>query len=160
MISSITPGINTGESAGLGNLGTDLFLKLLVSQLQNQNPMEPMDSSALLQQTSQFANVEAVQKMSALQSSLAGLTQFGAAANMIGREITADDEVLGNVTGIVSGVRATDSGPVLVVDGREISIDDVTSVSTVNPTDGESGASTRQPAEGADPSTPKATDGG
>ena len=55
MISSVTPSlVNSDSDSGLSEMGSDLFLELLVAQLQNQNPMEPMDGNALLQQTSQF----------------------------------------------------------------------------------------------------------
>lgn len=129
MISSITPSLKSAEgSTGLGSMSTDLFMELLVAQLRHQNPMEPMDGSALLQQTSQLANVEAVQQLASLQSHIVGIGQFSTASAMIGRTVVADHPAAGEITGVVTAVRASPSGPVLSVDGYEVSIDEVLEV--------------------------------
>lgn len=131
MISSVTAAIagNNEGATGLGQLGTDLFLELLIAQMQNQNPLEPMDGAALMQQTSQLANVEAIQKMSELQTHVVGLSQFASATTMIGRTVQADDPILGPVEGVVTAVSTSPSGAVLRIGDRDISIDDVISVS-------------------------------
>lgn len=131
MISSLTPSLlNNEQSTGLGEMGTDLFLELLVAQLQNQNPMEPMDGNALLQQTSQLANVEALQEVSDLQAHIAGLGQFDAAAGMIGQTVTATDPILGAITGVVTGVRATATGPVVQIGSYEVSVEQIVAIAT------------------------------
>jgi flagellar basal-body rod modification protein FlgD len=54
-----------------GTLGKDDFLKLLVSQLQNQDPMNPMDGTQFASQLAQFSSVEQLQNINTtLQSSL------------------------------------------------------------------------------------------
>ncbi|MCP3935844.1 MAG: hypothetical protein GY708_10785 [Actinomycetia bacterium] len=129
MISSVTPGLVSNEgSTGLGAMSTDLFLELLVAQLRHQNPMEPMDGGALLQQTSQLANVEAIQQLADLQSHVVGIGQFSTASSMIGQTVVADHSGVGEVEGVVSGVRASASGPLLQVGPYEVSIDEVVSV--------------------------------
>lgn len=129
MISSVTPGVSQqGGSTGLGGLGTDLFLELLIAQMQNQNPLEPMDGAALMQQTSQLANVEAIQAMSELQSHIVGLSQFGNATTMIGRVVQATDPTLGLIEGEVTGVNASPTGPMLQIGSRQVSVDDVVRV--------------------------------
>ncbi len=129
MISSVTPSlVNTGSDTGLADMGSDLFLELLVAQLQNQNPMEPMDGNALLQQTSQLANVEALQELTEMQTHIAGLGQFDTAAQMIGHTVTATDPVFGAITGEVTGVRATAAGPVVQINGREVSVDQIIAI--------------------------------
>jgi len=129
MISSVTPSVSQqGGSTGLGGLGTDLFLELLIAQMQNQNPLEPMDGAALMQQTSQLANVEAIQSMSELQSHIVGLSQFGNATTMIGRIVQAADPTLGLIEGEVTGVNASPTGPKLQIGSREVSVDNVVRV--------------------------------
>lgn len=130
MISSVTAAIAQADdgATGLGGLGTDLFLELLIAQLENQNPLEPMDGSALMQQTSQLANVEAIQAMSELQSHIVGLSQFGNATSMIGRVVQAEDPTFGVIEGVVSAVTASPTGPQLQIGSRRVSVDDVISV--------------------------------
>ena len=136
MISSVTPALTQSDAAAnaFSELGSDMFLELLVAQMRNQNPMEPMDSNALLQQTSQLANVEALQGLSDLQSHAVGLGQFGVAAEMIGQEVTVSDPILGVFSGEVTGVRATPAGPMLQIGAIEVTLDQVVSVRSL-PTD-------------------------
>ena len=44
-------------------LGQDAFLKLLVTQLQNQNPLQPMADGEFLAQLAQFSSIETLQTM-------------------------------------------------------------------------------------------------
>lgn len=74
-----------------GGLGGDAFLKLLVAQLRFQNPMEPTDASAMLGQTAQFTQVETLQQLARTQAQLAGLSQTGVAAGMVGQDVSAVD---------------------------------------------------------------------
>ena len=55
---------SSSTATGLGQLGTDAFLKLLVAQLKYQNPMAPSDGTARLQQTAQFTTVETLKEIS------------------------------------------------------------------------------------------------
>ena len=52
-----------GISKASGELGRDDFLNLLVTQLQYQDPMEPMDSYEMGSQLAQFSTMEATMKM-------------------------------------------------------------------------------------------------
>jgi len=63
--SSPNPASNTGNSssdaisnAAGGSLGKDEFVKLLVTQMQNQDPLNPMDGKDLAVQLAQFSSVE------------------------------------------------------------------------------------------------------
>jgi flagellar basal-body rod modification protein FlgD len=136
MITSIgTELTNEGAAGqtGLGEFGSETFLKLLVSQLQNQNPLEPMDGSDMLQQTAQFANVEAMQRLTDLQGRLLGVQQFSAASSLIGKQVTAFVPGEGPVEGLVEAVAAGESGAVLRVGGRDISLEHVIRVDDRSP---------------------------
>jgi flagellar basal-body rod modification protein FlgD len=103
-----------------GQLGKDDFLKLLVGQMQNQDPMNPIDSTEYMSQLASFSSVEqAVKtntKLDALLTSMA-LTQ---AEGMIGRVVTSAD---GSVSGQVSAIRITADGAVArLSDGRELAL--------------------------------------
>ncbi|MEO1062732.1 MAG: flagellar hook capping FlgD N-terminal domain-containing protein [Actinomycetota bacterium] len=131
MINAVDPTLTetASESALFDGLGGDAFLQLLVAQLRFQDPLAPTDPASMLEQTSQFANVEAVQKLNDLQTQLLGFTQFQAAASLIGSEVTAEDGDLGPITGLVIGVTATSTGPILrFADGTEVDVQDVIQV--------------------------------
>ncbi|MES9855294.1 MAG: flagellar hook assembly protein FlgD [Sedimenticola sp.] len=71
-------------------MGLDTFLELMVTQLNNQDPFEPMDNSQMLTQMSQFASVSGLDKLNA---SFAGLSstmtsdQALQAGSLIGRDV-------------------------------------------------------------------------
>jgi flagellar basal-body rod modification protein FlgD len=94
----------------LGALGADAFLQLLVAQLRYQNPMEPTDSTTMMQQTAQFTQVETLKALAETQNQLMGLTQLSLAVGMIGSEVTAVGNDGRPVQGTVGGIRF---GPVI-----------------------------------------------
>lgn len=82
---------------GNSNLGKDDFLKLLITQLTYQNPLEPMDNRELVAQMAQFSSLEQMQNLNSQMASLSAI-------NAIGKTAKATDEnkqeVLGTVTGV------------------------------------------------------------
>jgi flagellar basal-body rod modification protein FlgD len=81
----------------------DRFLKLLVTQLQNQDPLSPMDNAQLTSQIAQINTVTGIQQLNTTVQGLAGqFTQLQAlqSANLVGRDVV----VPGNVLDIGSGV--------------------------------------------------------
>ncbi len=74
-------------------LGQDQFFELMIAQLKNQDPLEPLDSTAFLSQLAQFSTVSGVngieQSMTALAASLQS-SQALQASTLVGREVLAD----------------------------------------------------------------------
>jgi flagellar basal-body rod modification protein FlgD len=93
-----------------GVLGKDDFLKILITQLQHQDPMEPLQDREFIAQMAQFSTVEQISNMAQYQKltyeSLAGLSSsIGQLSGLIGKEVewTSTD---GSVqTGLVEGIR-------------------------------------------------------
>jgi flagellar basal-body rod modification protein FlgD len=90
-------GSQTSNSSGV--MGKDDFLNLLVTQLANQDPLNPMDSQQFASQLAEFSSLEQMSNMNSsleqgLQADLAvaGALQNGLAAGLIGRSIIAVDD--------------------------------------------------------------------
>ncbi|BFH67997.1 hypothetical protein J27TS7_38180 [Paenibacillus dendritiformis] len=67
-------------------LGKDEFLKILITQLQNQDPMQPMQDRDFIAQMAQFSSVEQLMN---IQTQLGSLHQaLGMSSSLIGKEIT------------------------------------------------------------------------
>ncbi len=128
---AVTPATTTQppETNGLGGLGSDAFLKLLVAQLKYQNPMDPSDGTEMLNQTAQFTQVETLQALAKTQEQVMAMTQFSLAVGLSGQEVTVVDGP-DRVTGIVEGVRFTADGPLVEVGGSWFPM---SSVVEVNP---------------------------
>lgn len=105
---------NTGE------LGKEDFLYLLVTQLKYQDPLNPMDDKEFIAQMAQFSSLEQMQN---LNTSMLNVKAF----NMIGKEIYANYENK-EINGIVDSVKISNGKVYVVVDDKDISIDDVTKV--------------------------------
>jgi flagellar basal-body rod modification protein FlgD len=88
-----------GGSAGAGAQlaeNFDTFLQLLTSQLQNQDPMEPMDSNQFTEQLVQFSGVEQQIAANKNLELLIGLTQAaagGTAVSYLGKNVLADTDI-------------------------------------------------------------------
>jgi len=131
-LSAAQPQATGATSSGSGTsapassqLDQDTFLKLMVAQLRNQDPMNPTDSSQFLAQTAQFTSLEKLEQV-ADQSAQAFAAQmaFGA-SGMVGKAITYTDADGAEATGTVASVRFGPSGPLLDVDGAEVALDKV-----------------------------------
>ena len=122
--------VSASPAAGLGALDGQAFMKLMVAQMKYQNPFEPMDTSAMLQQTASLTTVETLQQVSSSERLLIGLQQSGMAASFVGRSVTALDAAGQEVSGVVKSIRFTADGPILRIGDQEVSIANVTSVAT------------------------------
>lgn len=81
------------------------YLKLLVTQLQNQNPLEPMDNQEMAMQLAQFSQLELLEKMSVTFQKVLQATDRSQAATLIGKRVTflapgAFNESAGRVSGV------------------------------------------------------------
>jgi flagellar basal-body rod modification protein FlgD len=128
---------STGSTSGSGTTGTsstdvnnDMFLKLMVAQLKNQDPMNPTDSSQFLAQTAQFTSLEKLDSV-AQQTGQALTAQmaFGA-SSLVGRSVTYSDADGVETAGKVDSVRFTSTGPVLGVGGAEVALASVVKVAS------------------------------
>lgn len=86
---------------------SDRFLKLLVTQLKNQDPMNPMDNAQVTSQLAQMSTVEGITKLNESMASLTGLyrsSQVIQGATLVGRQVLAEGDVLAlNAVGAVGG---------------------------------------------------------
>ncbi len=110
-------------------LKTSDFINMMVTQLQNQDPTDPVKNQDLLAQMSQIGQL---QSATALQESLQGLVlqnSLGAAGNLIGRMIEGQDENGEKLSGLVTSVRVEDKNVFLELDsGKSVQLGRVTSI--------------------------------
>ena len=110
-------------------LGQNDFLKLLVAQLQYQNPMQPVDSSQFMAQTAQFSMVEKLTDMATQTDALVAGEAAQRAAGLLGRQVTWNGTDGTPQTGVVTGTKLGSDGPTLILgDNSSINLSDVTRV--------------------------------
>lgn len=100
----ITSGTQTADNVGSGVLTRDDFMLLLMTQLKNQDPMEPMDSESMLNQFTQLNSLEELQSINQNISELFNNQSLSDAAGLLGQQVTVADTAGYNVHGIVSSI--------------------------------------------------------
>jgi len=112
-------------------LKTEDFIKMMITQLQNQDPLEPAKNQELLAQMSQIGQL---QSQTLLQESLQGLVlqqNLGAAGNLIGKVVEGLDDAGEQARGLVTSVRVQDKQVLLELDnGKRLSLGKVTGIAT------------------------------
>jgi len=129
-------GVATDSSgAPLVNPSTQLdensFLKLLVAQLQYQDPLSPTDSQAFVQEQAQFSQVEGILNLQKSVQSLISTTQLSQDIDMIGKQVTFANADGSSSTGVVSGVSTASDGTIsLTIGGNAVDPSTVTAIGT------------------------------
>ncbi|MEG6568308.1 flagellar hook capping FlgD N-terminal domain-containing protein [Thermoanaerobacterium thermosaccharolyticum] len=106
-------------------LGKNEYLQLLVTQLENQDPLNPMDDKEFIAQMAQFS---ALEQMLNLNNSFNAVKAY----SLLGKTISANIDSNGSsstITGKVDAVKFDGGNYYLEVQGSNVSLDSVTSVS-------------------------------
>lgn len=117
-------------------LGKDDFLKLLMTQLKYQDPLEPTDNKEFIAQMAQFTSLEQMGNISAgfaelnqLQFGLLQETATSKAISLIGRNVEATNpETKEVISGIVTGMKMVDGIPKIIIGSGEVDMDTITKV--------------------------------
>lgn len=122
-IGTLNSGSTTGTTAsgrsGFGELSSEEFVKIIFTELANQDPLAPNDSQALLEQLSTIRSIQSDIDMGSKLSSLVAQNEMSAAAGLIGRSVRGRNESGSRVTGVVQSVSKTADGVVLNLDGGQ-----------------------------------------
>lgn len=117
-------------SNAFAELDTGEFVKILITELQNQDPLDPQDSAALLEQLSSIRNIESQTSLNEELKSLVNQNQVAVAGNLIGKLVNGIDTFNTPTTGLVTSIRVTNDGVLLELDnGRAVDINQLTNIS-------------------------------
>ena len=121
--SSITDPATSGTSKKKINneLGKDDFLQLLVTQLQHQDPLAPMEDKDFIAQMAQFTSLEQMKNMN-------NAVQVTQATSYIGKQVTWADSQGTEQTGIVTAIRIVNSEPKVMIGAEAIELKKIMSV--------------------------------
>ncbi len=99
-----------------GQLKTDDFIKMMLTQLQNQDPLEPAKNQELLAQMSQIGQLQTSTQLQETLKGLALQNQMGSAGNLIGKLVQGLDGNNDTVVGLVNSVRIENNEVFLELD--------------------------------------------
>ena len=130
-LTSSTPGTQSPSKTSNMQLKTEDFVKLMITQLQQQDPTAPAKSDQLLSQMSQIGQL---QSSTQLQDSLKGLdqqNQIGAAAGLIGKSVQGLDANNNTISGTVQSIQVAGDQVNLQLDtAQTLSLGRVTTIAT------------------------------
>ncbi|MEW6199597.1 MAG: flagellar hook capping FlgD N-terminal domain-containing protein [Planctomycetota bacterium] len=129
-----------GAGRDLNALRSEDFFKLLVTELQQQDPFEPAKTADMIGQVSQIRTIELSKQLTDTLSELSRQQRTAGASDLLGKfvvaSVTASDGTVSEVQGIVTGVRFDPDGTaVLELDtGQAVRAADVTRITSAQET--------------------------
>jgi len=117
VVKNVPSNAGTKETANGGKLGKDEFLQLLMEQMKNQDPLDPMKSTDTIAQLAQFSSLE---QMTNLNTTFSGFArQDGLIQSMLlkGRSVEATKEDGTSVSGTIENVVWDSDGMTLTIGG-------------------------------------------
>jgi flagellar basal-body rod modification protein FlgD len=112
-------------------LGQNDFLRLLITQLSSQDPLNPQKDSEFIAQMAQFSSLEQTKSMQSDMAALRTEQQLLQANVLLGQTVELQVDKNTTTTGIVSAVQMDAGTPKLVVDGQAY---DLSQLLTITPT--------------------------
>jgi len=124
-----TDATRKSDAAGNQILGKDDFLKLMVAQMKNQDPMNPSDDKDNIAQMAQFSSLEQITNLATATQKLADSMQMTQTLGLIGHTVSYTNADGTPLTGTVSAVDVAGGTPSLTVgDATDVDPSLVTSV--------------------------------
>lgn len=104
------------------------FLKLLVAQMTQQDPLNPKSDVEMIPQMVSFTQLEQSKSMQSDIASLRSQQEILQANSLLGRTVEIQDESKAKVTGLVTAVQMEAGTPKLVVNGTRYDMGDLLSI--------------------------------
>lgn len=133
---STTNKSTTTSTETSNTLGKDDFLKLLVTQLQNQDPMEPMKDMDFIGQMASFSALEQMTNLNTNFQTLSDNISYSfipviiqQSGNLIGKTVTyTDPDTSETMSGIIDSVKIKQGIPYYVIGNKEISMGNISQI--------------------------------
>jgi flagellar basal-body rod modification protein FlgD len=134
-----TPVTSTGSAATtsststgadrLQSISVEDFTQMLVTELRNQDPTQPMSNTDLMNQVSQIQSIESNQQLTSTLQSVALGQSIASAGSLIGATVTGTNANGQSVTGTVNSASISNGAAILNVGSSTIPLNNVTQIS-------------------------------
>lgn len=118
----------TISAAATSGLGQDQFLQLLLAQVQNQNPLEPVKDTEFIAQLAQFNSLSNLQQLNASFDQILKLQSLTSGADLIGKTVSYSNSDGSSTSGKVNQVTADGKSVFLQVGTARVGLDQVTTI--------------------------------
>jgi len=114
MAISSTAAVGAGPASQSSSIGIEDFLKILTSQLNNQDPLKPLENQEFVAQIAQFANLEQSRQLNVKLDSMLNYQSAMQSVGMLGRTVDVE-QGSGLVTGKVTALDVSSGTPLMTV---------------------------------------------
>ena len=115
------------KQRGSSELGKQEFMKLLTTQMQYQDPLNPQSDQDFIAQLAQFSSLEQMQNLNSTFNNTSAYSLIDKYVEIEHSEANGESK---SAEGIVESVKINKEGAQVVVDGQSFSVDDIYKVST------------------------------
>ena len=122
------------------DLAIEDFIKLMVTELQNQDPLNPMDNAQILQQMSQMQSIQSTTKLNTTLDAVLLGQNLSNAGSLIGKTIVGLTDKGADITGEVESVTIVNGTPRLIVGEESIALNNVRLILPPEAAEGTDGA--------------------
>ena len=128
-VSAIGAGSTAKSAKELQQLGQDQFMKLMLTQLKNQDPLKPLESTEFLSQLAQFSTVTGIQDVKGAVTDMVGSLRASQAlqgAGLIGRSVVAvaDHANFDGVTSVEGSIDVPEGASAIELTVRDTAVVD------------------------------------
>lgn len=123
-------GVKVGKPGG--EMGKDQFLQMLVTEMQNQDPLNPLDNTELVAQLAQFSALEQMQNVSRQVEGLRQENGLVSAIGLTNQQISAKLKDGRVAFGVVNSVLWEDGKIQLQINDQQYAASDIVSLTRVN----------------------------
>lgn len=117
-----------GSEEVLRNFDLSQFLDLMIAELQNQDPLNPMDNSEMLQQIGQIRSIDSTDKLTGTLDAVLLGQNLSSASGLIGKEIRALAEGGTYVTGVVDHVSIAGGEAKVHIGDKSFTLDNIAEI--------------------------------
>jgi len=106
---------SASAASAAAQIGIQDFLKILVAQLGNQDPLKPMDNQEFVTQLAQFTSLQQTQEMNDKLGQLLTAQASMQSVGMLGKTVDVVNATGGTSTGSVSALSFSSGAPLLTI---------------------------------------------
>lgn len=114
MAISFSSAVGAGTPAQSANIGIQDFLKILTSQLNNQDPLKPVDNQEFVAQIAQFATLEQSRQLNANIEQLLGVQSSMQSVGLLGKNVDIEQNGM-LLSGRVTALDVSTGAPLLTI---------------------------------------------
>jgi flagellar basal-body rod modification protein FlgD len=128
--SALTGSTAAATSDSLSQISSSQFMQLLLAQLQNQNPLDPISNTDFATQLAQFSQLDSLNTLNSNFSNLLLVQQFSGASNLIGKLVSyTPTNSATALSGTVDSLSVQNGTVDLNINGTNVPLSQVNSIS-------------------------------